>query len=85
MGRLTTGIQKKLNILTFAYLPFLLFIALILSVLIANFIQLRIDVKGILLVVLCFLTLYLICLLSAYKKARSISQKAKNNRGSSPD
>ena len=76
-GDLPQEYKKKLNILTFAYLPILLAIALILSLLIANLVQLRIDFKSFILVLFCFLLLYFVCLFSSYKESKSLSMEEK--------
>ena len=79
-GDLPVACKKKLNILAFAYLPFLLILSLILGVWIAKLMQLRVDTKGVILVLICFIPLYLLCLRAAYKKLKEMTYDDKINR-----
>jgi hypothetical protein len=73
-GDLPVESKKKLNILAFVYLPFLLVVALFLGVWIANLVQLHVDIIGFILVLICFVPLYFICLKAAYKKVKENSK-----------
>lgn len=79
-GDLPVVYKKKLNILAFAYLPFLFILSLIFGAWIANLVQLRVDNKGFILVLICLIPLYFLCLRAAYKRMKEMAYEDKKKQ-----
>lgn len=74
-GDLPVSYKRKLNVLAFFYLPFLLSIALFLGVWISKLVQLSVDIIGFIFVFISLVQLYSICLFAAYKKMNEMAKK----------
>lgn len=75
LKKLPLGLKKRFYIITILVLPILFLIGFFLSTKIAIICNYRVDAKGIIVVIISFIPLYLMCVFVVYRKLLKLRKK----------
>jgi len=75
LEKLSVELKKRFFIIIFLVLPILFLIGFFVSTKIAIVLNYRIDAQGIIIVIISFISLYLICIIAVYRKLLKLNSK----------